>query len=121
MTIQLINKNNINIVHVKSDDKVIIDAQSALDLAMTISYEYNTSYIIIDKQCIIEDFFILSTGIAGEILQKFINYGIKFAVVGDFSHYTSKPLNDFIFESNKGKSAFFVKSIDEAIEKLSSN
>lgn len=54
-----------------------------------------------------------------EILQKFINYQFKFAIVGDFSGYTSKPLKDFIYESNKGRDIFFVSSEEDAIEKLS--
>jgi hypothetical protein len=65
-----------------------------------------------------EAFFKLSTGIAGEILQKFINYQAKLAIVGDFSGYTSKPLHDFIYESNRGRDIFFAASMDEAMEKL---
>ena len=36
-----------------------------------------------------------------------------------FSGYTSKPLKDFIYESNKGRDIFFVSSEEDAIEKLS--
>ena len=43
---------------------------------------------------------------AGEILQKFINYHVKIAIYGDYSVYTSKPLRDFIYESNHGKDVF---------------
>ena len=31
-----------------------------------------------------------------------INYGGRIGAYGDYSHYTSKPLHDFIYESNKG-------------------
>ena len=65
-----------------------------------------------------EDFFVLSTRLAGEILQKFINYGGRIAIYGDFSKYTSKPLKDFIYESNKGKDVFFVESKEQAIDRL---
>ena len=65
-----------------------------------------------------EDFFILSTGLAGDILQKYVNYGGRIAIYGDFSHYTSKPLKDFIYESNRGKDVFFVKTEAEAIDML---
>ncbi len=68
----------------------------------------------------VNDFFILSTGMAGEILQKFINYGVRFAIYGDFSGYTSKPLHDFIYESNCGKDIFFQDTKENAIEKLCS-
>ena len=104
---------------VSSDNMVITDVDSALDLLMSAKYEAGTKYIVVDKKNIIEDFFILSSGLAGEILQKFINYGGKIAIYGDFSHYTSKPLKDFIFESNKGKDVFFVATKEEAIQKIS--
>lgn len=40
------------------------------------------------------------------------------AVYGDYSRYTSKPLKDFIFESNHSSDFFFVEVKEEAIEKL---
>lgn len=114
---------NTNIVKdiaiVNSNEVVIKDVQSAIDFIMTIKYETNCSKIALNKSAIIEDFFILSKGLAGEILQKFINYQIKFAIIGDYSKYTSKPLKDFIYESNNGKDIFFVASEDEAIKMLS--
>jgi hypothetical protein len=64
------------------------------------------------------DFFVLSSGIAGEVVQKFVNYGIRLAIVGDFSGCTSKPLRDFMYESNKGKHLYFVATVDEALERL---
>lgn len=72
-----------------------------------------------NKAAIIDDFFILSSCLAGEILQKFINYHIKFAIYGDFSKYTSKPLKDFMVESNRGKDVFFQPSAALAVDKLS--
>lgn len=114
------NTKTINdIAIVDSDEIVISDTQSAIDLIMSVKYETNCSKIAINKKAITEDFFILSTGVAGEILQKFINYQIKFAIIGDYSKYTSKPLKDFIYESNNGKDIFFVTNEDEAIKMLS--
>jgi hypothetical protein len=75
---------------------------------------------IVYKSCVVDDFFVLSTGIAGEILQKFINYRKKLAIVGDYSKYTSKPLKDFIYESNNGNSIYCVPSVEEALLKLDS-
>jgi hypothetical protein len=40
---------------------------------MSAKYEARTKNIVIDKAIIAEDFFILSTGLAGEILQKYVN------------------------------------------------
>ncbi len=111
---------NKNIAQIQSESLVITDVQSALDLMATVRYESGCERIIINKDCITEDFFKLSTRVAGEILQKFINYQVKLAIVGDFSGYTSKPLKDFIYECNNGKDIFFVDSIDAAVERLNS-
>ncbi len=97
---------------------LLSDAQSAVDLIMSVRYETGCSRIAIPKPAVEEEFFRLSSGIAGEILQKFINYHAKLAIIGDFSKYTSKPLKDFIYESNNGKDIFFAESEQEAVERL---
>ncbi len=118
MTTECLTQNSIPIAVVSGDEKIITDTASALDLLMTVKYETGACRIAIDKNVIADDFFILSTGMAGEILQKFINYHIKAAIWGDYSQYTSKPLRDFIYESNHGKDFFFVASKAQAVEKL---
>ncbi|MBQ8837502.1 MAG: DUF4180 domain-containing protein [Clostridia bacterium] len=118
MNIEKITQNGKIVAVITSEDKVITDVQSSLDLIMTAKYEAGTNLVAVDKNAIVEDFFILSRGLAGEILQKFINYQAKIAIFGDFSKYTSKPLKDFIYESNKGKDIFFVGTKEEAVEKL---
>lgn len=118
MELSKIEKNGIVCAVVNSEDLVITDAQSALNVLMSAKYDVGTKNIVIDKKLIVEDFFILSKGLAGEILQKYVNYGGRIAIYGDYSHYTSKPLKDFIYESNKGRDVFFVSTQDEAIDML---
>ena len=118
MNIEKIVKNGTVCAVVRGDETVISDTQSALDLLMTAKYDLGTKNIVIDKKLIKEEFFILSSGLAGDILQKYINYGGRIAVYGDFSHFTSKPLHDFIYESNKGHDVFFVATEEEAAECL---
>ncbi len=116
MEIRVAEKNDIRCAVIIDSDKVIKDARSALDLLMSVKYEADTKNIVIDKRLVCDDFFILSTGLAGEILQKYVNYGGRIAVYGDYSRYTSKPLKDFIYESNKGKDVFFVSSEEKAVD-----
>lgn len=118
MTIHQLEKNGIHIAWIPQKELLITDAQSALDLATTVKYETGCTAIILDKASVCKEFFILSTGLAGEILQKYTNYGIRIAFVGDYSGYTSKPLHDFIYESNQGRNFFFVSTKEEAVEKL---
>ena len=108
MQLTKIEKNGIACAVVNSNEIVITDAQSALDVLMSAKYDIGTKNIVVDKKLITEDFFILSKGLAGEILQKYVNYGGRIA----------KPLKDFIYESNKGKDVFFVTTRDEAVEML---
>lgn len=118
MEIQKVNISNIDIAIIQSDELLLYDINSALDFIATVNYETECRNIAINKESIAEDFFNLSSGLAGEILQKFVNYNIKFAIVGDFSKYSSKALKDFIYECNSGKSIFFVPAKQEAIKKL---
>ena len=114
MNIKTIN----DVAIVNSDEIIIKDTQSAIDFIMSIKYETNCNKIALNKNAVIDNFFILSSGIAGEVLEKFITYKTKFAIYGDYSKYTSKPLKDFIYESNNGKDIFFVTPEDEAVKML---
>lgn len=118
MEIKTVEKNGVVCAVVQSDGLAITDSQSALDVLMTAKYEAGTKNIVIDKALIAEEFFVLSTGLAGEILQKYVNYGGRIAIYGDFSRYTSKPLKDFMYESNKGHDVFFAATQEDAISML---
>lgn len=119
METNIIKENNTKIAVVNGKEVLIKGVQSALDFIATVNYETGCNRIILNKSAICDDFFDLSTKIAGEILQKFINYNTKIAIVGDFSEYTSKSLKDFIYECDKGKDIFFLPDEKQAIEKLS--
>lgn len=118
MNIEHLKDNGTDIAVISSEEKLIVDTQSALDLVMTVKYETNSTNIVMNKSAVCEEFFILSSGMAGEILQKFINYHVRIAIYGDYSQYTSKPLRDFIYESNHGNNFFFVSTKEEGIRKL---
>jgi hypothetical protein len=92
--------------------------ESRLDLMVTIKHLYECNKMVIDESSIIKNFFDLETRFAGELLQKYTNYKMKIAIVGDFEIYNSKSLKDFIFESNKGSQVFFLREEKEAIDRL---
>lgn len=97
---------------------VVATAQDMLDIIATAYYQHNCANLVLHKENINENFFDLKTGLLGEALQKVINYGARLAIVGSFAGYTSKPLQDFIYESNKGSRVFFLPDEKTAIEKL---
>ena len=53
---------------IKSNDIIIKDAESAIDFIMTIKYETNCNKIALNKEAVIEDFFILSKDICISII-----------------------------------------------------
>ncbi|NWL88405.1 DUF4180 domain-containing protein [Paenibacillus sp. 79R4] len=119
MNIRTVNENGIEIAIIDSSDMLIYDTQSALDLIATINYQTGAARFILSKSALDEKFFDLKTGLAGEVLQKFINYQAKAAIIGDFTIYPSKSLRDFIYESNHGKNIFFLPDEQQAIDRLS--
>lgn len=119
MNIEKVEVDGGNIAVVRSNKILICDVQSALDLMATVHYEAGCDRIIINKSLLSESFFDLKTRLAGEILQKFINYRVKVTIIGDFSAYSSQSLKDFIYECNIGNNFFFLPTEQQAIEKLS--
>lgn len=114
MNIQI---NEENIAELISDEVELSKAQDAVDLMAKCGFEARK--LIIYEKNITPSFFDLKTGIAGEILQKFVNYNFKIAIIGDYSKYQSSVLKDFIYESNKQGEINFVESLEEAKERLS--
>lgn len=117
MNIETHTINNTKIAEVIAEQIIINSAEDGLDLLGNLYYQGFDKIIIYEKN-ITPDFFDLKTGIAGEILQKFSNYRIPLAIIGDFEKYQSKSIKDFIFESNKSKHINFVNSLVDALNKL---
>lgn len=112
MNINIISLGKISVAEVREPNIILKTEQNALDLMA----ECQASHIIIQDYNIEKSFFDLSTKLAGAILQKFSNYRIKLAIVGDFSKYPSQTLKDFIYESNRLKNYLFVATTQEALD-----
>lgn len=92
-----------------SNEILIKTEQDALDLMGNL----DTDSIVLHEHNLEADFFDLSTRKLGNVLQKFANYRVRLAVIGDFNTYPSKVLPDFISESNRQKNYLFVSSLEE--------
>ena len=118
MDINLISVNDFYIAEIVSDIIEINNAQDALDILANCAYQ-DARRILMYQENISDSFFDLKTTLAGDILQKFSNYNVKLAIVGDFSKYSSNSLRDFIYESNKAGRISFVATKEDAIDALS--
>mgnify|MGYP002739226237 len=115
MEIKIHTIDNRKIAEIISDDIVLQTVEDAVDLIGNMSYQ-GFDKLIIHEENMISDFFELKNKIAGNILQKFSQYSMPLAIIGDFEKYESKSLNDFIFESNKGKQINFVTTIEDGLK-----
>lgn len=99
-------------MEIVDDDIIIRKPDDVFDYFFT----NDCSTIILKKHNLANDFYDLSTGVAGEILQKFSTYRTRLAIIGDFDNVESKSLRDFIRESNKVRQIIFVKTVVEALD-----
>jgi hypothetical protein len=78
------------------------------------------SLVVIPTERLDDDFLRLRTRIAGEIVQKFVTYRLRLAIVGDISRHVneSSALRDFVREANRGDQVWFVASRKELEKRL---
>lgn len=118
MALQTVFHNGTAVAVADGTQRLLYDVPSALELIMQVRHQAQCERLALAKTAVDEAFFSLGTGLAGEVLQKFVNYGVQLAIYGDYTRYTSKPLRDFLYESNRGNAVFFVATREEAIARL---
>ncbi|MET9495964.1 DUF4180 domain-containing protein [Streptomyces sp. NPDC006552] len=98
-------------VWVCSPDGPPLDGErAALDLIGEAGYR-GAAWVAVPAARCGADFFRLRTRVAGEVVQKFANYRLGLAIVGDITAQTaaSTALADFVRESDRGGQLWFVR------------
>lgn len=82
--------------------------------------EHGADALLLDRHALPAAFFDLSTGVAGELVQKLVNYGIRMAaVVPDLAAH-SERFREFAREANAGRRFRFFATREEAVAWLES-
>lgn len=112
-------RSGIRVLHFDADGEPISTPDDASDLVGT-AWSHQAGLVAVPVERLDPKFFRLKSGIAGEITQKFVNYRLRLAVVGDISAKVAKsaPLRDFVRESNRGDHVWFVDDESELDRKL---
>lgn len=107
-------------VKVFVSDTAVATESDAVQLIVDAYYAHQAEWIAFTPEQVGDDFFELRTGRAGAITQKFVMYQMGLAVVGDISARVaaSKPLADWVRESNRGRNLLFAADLDELTEQL---
>ncbi|MFE6779868.1 DUF4180 domain-containing protein [Streptomyces sp. NPDC057702] len=97
-----------------ADGEPIAGEADALDLIGNASYQ-GARWVQIPATRLAPAFYELRTRVAGDIVQKFVNYRLGLAVIGDISAHTeaSAAFRDFVRESNRGRQTWFLAAEDD--------
>ncbi|MEU7903984.1 DUF4180 domain-containing protein [Actinoplanes sp. NPDC049118] len=111
MSDQVLERNGVPVLVCAADGPVLAGVQDALDL---IGAAFTRSDVVaLPASRLGDDFFELRTGLAGEVMQKFVNYQIRLAIVGDITERleASASLKALVHESNRGRHIWFVPDL----------
>ncbi|MET9573687.1 DUF4180 domain-containing protein [Streptomyces virginiae] len=102
-----------------AEGETIAGEREALDCIGNASYQ-GAEWAVIPVERFDESFFRLSTRVAGDIIQKFVQYRVGVVVLGDISRHTaaSAALRDFVRECNRGRQTWFLADTEELRERL---
>jgi hypothetical protein len=111
--------NGVRVLECVADGTKLRTYNDAVELVGK-SFEDRATLIVIPVECLDDEFFQLKTRIAGEIVQKFVQYRRRLAIVGDISRHLadSSALRAFVVESNRGKEVWFLTSLEELNKRL---
>lgn len=98
---QLVEKNNQTIVVVTSAEPPIATGKDAIRL-IEACIEHNAGLLAVHAEALSEDFFKLRTGVAGEILQKFVNFSLRAAIVAADGSLIKGRMKELLAEFNRG-------------------
>jgi len=120
MTDHIFDAGGLRVLAFAGDGPILAKAGDVSDY-ISAAWEAKAELVAVPVERLAEDFFRLRTGLAGEAIQKFVNYCIRLAVVGDIARFVeaSDALRDFVIESNRGEHVWFVPDMDTLRAKLS--
>jgi hypothetical protein len=113
-------RNGVQVLVCEPDGPRIRTTQDALDLIGAAFVGAEVVALPADR--LDEHFFSLGTRFAGEVMQKFVNYRLRLAVVGDISRHleASSALRDLVRETNGAGHVWFLPDLDALDARLAS-
>ncbi len=117
MRYEIIEIDNKKYIELISTTEPLTTENDALDL-IALCWEHETTALLIHYATLSEDFFKLKTKVAGNIIQKFINYGIKAATIVPLETIQKGRFKEMALETNKGNHFRLYESKDDAVKWL---
>jgi hypothetical protein len=114
MSYQCYDLRGIRTLQCTPDGKKLCSDRDAVELIGE-ALRLGARLVVIPVERFEDDFFRLRTRIAGEIVQKFVEYRRHLAILGDVSRYCaeSSAFAAFLHEANRGGDIWFVHDLAE--------
>ncbi|MFI2433451.1 DUF4180 domain-containing protein [Streptomyces sp. NPDC018693] len=115
----LVTLHAVRVLRCAPDGPPLDSERAALDLIGD-AFGHEAEVVAVPVDRVGEEFFRLSSGVAGAVMQKFVMYRVRLAVVGDVTEYVerSTALRDFVRETNAGDHIWFLPDHDELAARL---
>jgi hypothetical protein len=115
----LVDLHGVPVLACTPDGPKLAGDGDAVDLIAE-AIQHHAELVLLPAERLTDEFFALSTRLAGEVIQKFVNYRLRLAIVGDISRHLarSSALRDFVYEANRGSQVWFVATPEELAERL---
>ncbi|WP_149551170.1 DUF4180 domain-containing protein [Streptomyces marokkonensis] len=112
MTDVLQERHGVQVLMCDPAGPTVVTEQDALDLIGSALFAAEIVAVPVNR--LDEKFFSLGTRIAGEIMQKFVNYRMRLAVIGDISRHmeASSALRALVHESNASSHIWFLPDVE---------
>jgi hypothetical protein len=111
--------HGVQVFDVPADGPVIQTEREAADI-LGEALSQDAKLVVLPSVRLSPAFFQLRTGLAGAIVQKFVNYRVKLAIIGTIPDEAlqSTAMQAFIKECNRGQDIWFLGHIDDLKTKL---
>jgi hypothetical protein len=119
MAVSSFERNGVRVLDCDANGAKLRSDRDAVDIVGE-ALSQRCNLVVLPIERLDESFFSLKTRIAGEIIQKFVNYELRLAIVGDIARHVeaSTALRDFVLETNRGRQVWFVADRAELDRRL---
>lgn len=114
MNYRIVEKEGLSYLDFERMDSPISCEQDVLDYLIGVCWEFDSHRAMLTENCFQEGFYRLKTGIAGDVLQKLLNYHIKTALIITDTKRIRGKFEDFMLEANKGNNFRVFDNKEEA-------
>ncbi|QMU78260.1 DUF4180 domain-containing protein [Streptacidiphilus sp. PB12-B1b] len=112
MTDLLQDRHGVQVLMCDPAGPIVATEQDALDLIGAALLD--AEIVAVPASRLDEKFFLLCTRFAGDVMQKFVNYRLRLAVIGDISRHleASAALRALVHESNSASHIWFLPDVE---------